>query len=399
MESTRRSGRRALAGPRPTRDTLRFLRGWARGRRIPEWAGAGAGSDGGTGVPVPGVRAEDIAIGGGPSALRARRYAPTTGGTAAPGWILLHGVTRPGPDHPGIVRFAAALARSGAVVLVPDIPAWRRLELDPGPAQAALLRATEHLCGDRRLQPGGVVLAGLSFGVPQVLRVGARLAGTGLVRGLAGFGSYCRLHEAIRFGLTGQFRWRGGIEYLRPDPYGRWVVASNYLHRIPGYEGAECVSRALRRLAAVAAERRIISWDPGYDDIKDELEASLPRTGRGLFRLFAPAANREPELGPAREMAHLLAEAARRAHPHLEVPGTVGDPPLPVRLLHGRHDHLLPFTETLALERRLRQRTDVDVTVTGLFAHSRQARGAAARLRESVHFFTGLRKVMALQTR
>ena len=399
MEPRQRFGRGALAGSRPTRDTLRFLRGWTQGRRIPEWSGAAAGADGGTGVPVPGVRAEGIAIGDGPSALRARRYAPASGGTAAPGWILLHGATRPGPDHPGIVRFAAALARSGAVVLVPDIPAWRRLELDPRPAQAALVRATEHMCGDRRPRPGGVVLAGLSFGVPQVLRVGARLAGTGLVRGLAGFGSYCSLHESIRFGLTGQFRWRGGIEYLRPDPYGRWVVASNYLHRIPGYEDAECVSRALRRLATLAGERRIISWDPGYDAVKDDLAKSLPRTGRRLFRLFAPPANREPEPGPAHEMAHLLADAARRTHPHLEVPATVGDPPPPVRLIHGRHDHLLPFTETLALERRLRKRTDTAVTVTGLFAHSRQARGAAARLRESVHFFTGLRRVMTLQTR
>ena len=365
---------------------------------MPEWTGAKGPSDGKPRIPVPGVRAEDLVIGDGPSALRARRYRPASGRAPAPGWVLLHGATRPGPDHPGIARFAAALARSGAVVLVPDISAWRRLELDPAPAQAALARAAEHMCRDPGVRAGGVVLVGLSFGVPQVLRMGARLAETGLVRGLGGFGSYCRIHEAIRFGLTGQFRWRGRTEYLRPDPYGRWVVASNYLHRIPGYEDAECVSRALGQLATLAGERRIMSWDPGYDSAKDELADSLPGIWRRLFRLFAPPADREPEPEPAREMAHLLADAARRTHPDLELPGSFPDAPLPpVHLLHGRRDHLIPFTETIALERRLRKRTGVSATVTGLFAHSQQIGKTAARLRESVRFFAGLKGVMALQ--
>lgn len=386
--------------PGPTCDTIRYLWGWSRGRGIPEWEPADDTFAGQPRIPVPGVRVEDLPIGNGSPELRARRYRPARGAARAPGWVLLHGATRPGPDHPAIVRLAAALAHSGAVVLVPDIPAWRRLELDPAPARTALSQAAKHMCLDPRIRPGGVVLVGLSFGVPQVLRTGARLARTGLVRGLVGFGSYCHLDDAIRFGLTGRFRLRGTIEYLRPDPYGRWVVAANYLHRIPGYEEAVCVSGALHSLATIAGERRIMAWDSGYDSVKDDLVQSLARTWRPLFRLFAPPSDREPEPEPARRMAHLLADAARRTHPDLELPQDFGDsPPPPIRLLHGRRDHLIPFTETLALERLLRRPADVSATVTDLFAHSRETGWTSARLRESRRLFTGLKAMLALQRR
>ena len=386
--------------PGPTSDTIRCLWGWTKGRGIPEWDPTHDTLAVEPRIPVPGVCVEDLTIGNRPPELRARRYRPARGAARAPGWVLLHGATRPGPDHPAIVRLAAALAHSGAVVLVPDIPAWRRLELDPAPARTALSQAAKHMCRDHRIRPGGVVLVGLSFGVPQVLRTGARLARTGLVRGLGGFGSYCRLDDAIRFGLTGQFRWRGTIEYLRPDPYGRWVVAANYLHRIPGYEEAVRVSSALHRLAAIAGERRIMAWDSGYDSVKDDLARSLARTWHPLFRLFAPPADREPEPEPARRMAHLLADAARRTHPDLELPHGFGDSaPPPIRLLHGRRDHLIPFTETLALERLLRKTADVSATVTDFFAHSRETRGTFARLRESRRFFAGLKAMLALQRR
>ncbi len=385
--------------PGPVWDTIRYIRGWTRGRHLSESDHSPTASVGPAKIAVPGVHIEDLTIGNGTPPLGARRYRRVSQGSPAPGWVLLHGVTCPGPDHPAIVRFASALAWAGAVVLVPDIPAWRRLDLDPGPAQSALTRAARHMSSDPAVRPGGVVLVGLSFGFPQVLRVGGQLAAEGLVRGLGGFGSYCRLADTLRFGLTGQFRWRGTTRYLRPDPYGRWVVAANYLHRVPGYGDAESVSRALRRLAVLAGERRITAWDPGYDIAKDDLARSLPAAYRHLFRVFAPPADREPAPGPAREMIHLLADAARRTHPELEPPVDVDDAtaPPPVRLLHGRRDHLIPFTETLALERLLRKRTDVSATVTGLFAHSREPERTTSRTHESVRFFRGLKEVIALQ--
>lgn len=366
----------------PTFDALRYARGWARAS---------------SGLPIRGVATEDITIGGPAEALRARRYRPTARRRRLPGWVVLHGATRPGTDHPAIVRLAAALASAGGDVLVPDVPEWRALDLDPAPARRALRVAAEHMCGDPRVRPGGVVLMGLSFGCAQALLAGAELAAEGLARGVFGYGGYHSLHNTVRFALTGQFEWKGRTEYLRPDPYARWVVAANYLHRIPGYEGAEDVSRALRRLAALAGDHGFMSWEPSSDPYKTEVIASVSAPNRDLFRVFAPNAAQDPDPGRAGELAPLLAEAARKAHPELDLSRALKGRSLPpIRLIHGREDHLIPFAETLALERYLRKRADVVATITGLLAHSRGAGRGLARIREAARFFGALRGVMRL---
>ena len=362
--------------------TLRWVTTWARAT---------------PGKPVRGVITEDILIGRGDAAIQARRHRPASPGRPLPGWVILHGATRPGPDHPAIVRLAGALAGAGGHVLVPEVREWRELQLDPAPARKALRLAVEHMDSDPGVRRGGVVLVGLSFGCPQALVAAADPAVSGRVRGVLGFGSYHSLQDAIRFGLTGQFEWRQRTGYLWPDPYGRWVVGANYLHRISGYEGAADVSRALRQLVALAGDRGVMAWEPGTDPIKADLLASLPAGNRDLFRLFAPDAARDPDPGLAAEIAPQLAEAASAAHPGLELSATfpAGSLP-PVRLIHGRHDHLIPFTETLALERFLRKRTDVAATVTDLFAHSRGSGRRIVRPREAVRFVMAIRGALAL---
>lgn len=366
-----------------TFDAVRYVRGWLRNASAP---------------PTRGVVAQDIEIGSGDEAIQARRYRPAPARRRPlPGWVMLHGATRPGPDHPAIVRFAAALASAGGDVLVPEVRPWSRLDLDPAPGRRALALAARHLGGDPRIRPGGVVLVGLSFGCTQALAAGAELATEGLVRGVLGYGGYHSLANTVRFALTGQFEWRERTEYMRPDPYGRWVIAANYLHRIPGYEGAADVSRALGRLAALAGKHGFMAWEPGSDPYKAEVIASVSAPHRGLFRVFAPAAAQDPDPRRAEELAPLLVEAARATHPELELsPALDGRSLPPIRLIHGRQDHLIPFTETLALERQLRNRADVAATVTDLLAHSRGSGASVARLREAMRFFAAIRGVMAL---
>ena len=355
------------------------------------WAGRG-------GRPVRGVVTDDVRIGNGDDAMRARRHLPASARGPLPGWVVLHGATRPGPDHAAIVRFAAALARAGGHVLVPEVREWRDLRLDPAPARRALDLAVAHMCADPAVRPGGVVLAGLSFGCPQALMAAADPALRGRVRGVFAFGGYLHLESAIRFGLTGRFRWRGRTEFLRPDPYGRWVVAANYLHRIPGYGGAEDVARALGRLAALAGDIGFLSWEPSSDPFKREVMESVSPGNRELFRLFAPEAAREPDPILAEEIAPLLADTASAIHPDLALPASLPEgPPLPpVRLIHGRRDPLIPFTETLALERFLRKRADVSATVTDLFAHSRASGRSAAKVPEAARLLAAISSALAL---
>ena len=387
----------------------RFLRGWFRGQALhAEWgSGEGkAGADGGSAWPpeVAGVRAETREVASHPWSgrppVRARWYVGERAQRPLPGWLLLHGVAVQGPDHPALVRFAAAVASSGAAVMVPEVPTWSRLDLDPAPADPIVERAVEYLIEDSMVAPGGVTLAGFSFGCPQAIRLAAELGTAGRLRGVVGFGGYCDLEAAVRFGLTGAYEHEGRPRRAEPDPYGRWVLGANYLHRTPDCEGAEEASEALRALAREAGERGLLAWDPFYDAMKSELAAPMSARNRELFRVFAPPAGAEPDAAAAERIVPLIARAARRAHPHLELPRSLDVAALPpVRLLHGLDDPLVPFTETLALERRLREAhpaVDLRTTVTSLFGHAREAAPMRSRPGEAVRFLAAMREMLSL---
>lgn len=393
------------------------MQGWFRGERLhAEWGretggpAPGLAEAGGGGPPahswpprVPGVRAETrIADGDGRAPVRVRWYLPAALGGARPAWLLLHGVAVQGPDHPGLARFAAALASAGAVAAIPEVPAWSRLEVDPAPADPIVARTLRHLCSAPEAQPGGVVLAGFSFGAPQALRLAAELADSGSIRAAVGFGGYCDLAAAFRFGLAGTYEHKGRVRQARPDPYGRWVAAANYLHRTPGFEGAGRVSRALRTLAATAGAYGVLAWEPFYDQLKDELADALPPADRELFRRFAPPAGQEPDAAWAEEVALRMARAALAVHPRLVLPDELSGARLPrIRLVHGRHDPLVPFTESLALKRRLRAlgAARTEVTITRLFGHARESGSLAAQPVEALRFFRMLRALMKMQRR
>lgn len=398
--------------------TARFVRGWFQGQALhDDWGKEGGSSagDAGDGVwppRIPGVCAETRMVtgeggaDGAPVPIRVRWYSREGAKRPLPGWLLLHGAAVQGPDHPALVRFAAALASAGAVVAIPEIPAWSRLELDPGPVGPIVERTLSCMGSDPGVRSQSVMLAGFSFGCLQAIRVAADLGATGRVRGVVGFGGYCDLESAVRFGMTGFFRQRGRRRQMRkarPDPYGRWVFGANYLHLIPGYEGAKEVSSALRELARTAGIRGVLAWEPVYDDLKARLAAPLSPDNRNLFRVFAPESGAEPDLEAAQRIAPLLANAGRLAHPLLELPPSLDAGALPpVRLVHGRDDPLVPFTETLALERRLRDLApgvDVRATVTGLFGHAREGSSLLARPAETTRFLIALRGLMSLQSR
>jgi hypothetical protein len=199
----------------------------------------------------------------------------------------------------------------------------------------------------------------------------------------------------IRFQMTGDVASEGGGEYLRPDPYARWVIAANFLPHAEGGENLRVVADALRVLASDAGDRGTVSWDPVYDQLKDELEASLPPEQRGVFRLFAPPSEADPPSGhpDIEPWMERMIVAARRMEPALELPQDV-DLLTPAHILHGRNDSLIPWTEAAALSARIRSPRP-RATVTSLFAHSgRDTGGRIADAVESLRLANSLRRVL-----
>jgi pimeloyl-ACP methyl ester carboxylesterase len=335
----------------PAIRTLRYARSWLTGRDD--------------------VRARELRLDRDGVPVAATLLTPGDLPGPLPAWIILHGITRPGRGHRQLVRFTRALAEGGCAVLVPEVPEWRELDVAPSltvPTVLASLRALTELGGLISASPPG--LLGFSFGAPQAIAASAHPDLRGRLAGTVGFGGYCDLERTVVFQLTGRHDYGGLHHHLRPDPYGRWIVAANYLTAVPGYEDAAPVAAGLRRLAALAGDVGVVSWHPRFDPPREEIRRTLAPALREVFDLFAPGSAHDPEPTAAEEMAHLLAAAARGVEPGIEpvFQGAAG----PVHLLHGRQDHLIPFTEVHRLGEAMPAGVEVRTTVTSLFGHSAQ---------------------------
>ena len=315
-----------------------------------------------------------------------------------PGWVVLHGVTRPGREHPELVRFAEALAATPAVVLIPEIREWTELRLAPGRALPIIRAGVLALDEREETAPGRTGLAAFSFGAPQAVIAAAHPSLAGHLAALVGFGSYADLDRIVRFEFTGRHEWEGVEYHDEPDPYGRWILGANYLSSIPRFADARDVAEALGRLADIAGERRVAASDPQYDEVKSELRGGIAEERRPLFDLFAPPAGSLPDPGEATIVARELASAIREDSPLAEVVPHLPKVGVPVHLVHGRDDLLIPFTETLRLRAAFPPKARAEATITGLFAHAKGSRVASrlSQIRESIAFFLLLRRLLGI---
>ena len=343
-------------------------------------------------LPVP----DDVS--GSPAPVPGTVVAPA-GSRGTRGWVVLHGLTRKGSDHTELVRFTNALASTGARVVVPEIREWVDLRFAPERANTVIRAAVEWMDEHPDTLDGGVILVGFSFGGPQALLAAAAPELERKLRGVVSWGGYAELERVVRFSFTGEHEWQGRTDHIPPDPYVRWIIGGNCLPLRSEEAMDRRVADALLRLAREAGDRGVRSADPVYDPVKRELRETLPTDDRALFDLFAPPTDREPDREAAGRLMVELVPVIRRRIPMLDPVPLIESIPSPVRLLHGRADDLIPFTETLRLEEALGSRVaDLQTRITGLFSHSGEDgnAGITARTREGLRFLAALRGIFEL---
>jgi pimeloyl-ACP methyl ester carboxylesterase len=331
------------------------------------------------------------------TAVPATLIKPDTGGPW-PTWIVLHGITRPGRTHAQLVRFTRAVASTGCAVLIPEVPEWRELDLAPGLTGPTIRSAVDALRMREDIRDDRLGLFGFSFGAPQALAAAGDPEVGRHLNAVVGFGGYCELERTNVFHFTGKHEWKGKTYFTRPDPYGRWIVGANYLTAVSGCEDMDDVARALRQLAAKAGDLGVSSRDPQLDHDRETLSRTMAPRHREVFDLFVPPSALDPDPVRGEEMAHALSSAARLADPAVEPMPRLKKLRLPVRLLHGRHDRLIPFSESLRLQEALPPESSSRTTITPLFAHSSQDRfpGPWQGLKESMVFLRAMRGVLRL---
>ncbi|MEW6692706.1 MAG: alpha/beta hydrolase [Pseudomonadota bacterium] len=254
------------------------------------------------------------------------------GGVPQAGVVLVPGVAEQGRDDPRLIGFAHALARTGFLVLVPEIGNLRGFRIRPEDAQVVAdafshLRSRPELPADRR---GGVVAFSYAAG-PAVLAAMRPELRDG-VDFVVAIGGYFDLPLALAYFTTGHVREDGGWSYRPPSRYGKWVFVLGNLDRLSFPED--------RRLLAWVARDRLANGG----QVPAGLEQGLGEEGRAILALLT---NTDPDAVPG--LIASLPPAMRGDLDSLDLASKdLSQLRSHLILVHGIDDDLIPSEQSVA---------------------------------------------------
>lgn len=304
------------------------------------------------------VRSDDYGLQLPDRSLRSRRYVPA-GVTRPPVALLLHGVHPRGIDEPRLRAFAHALSSVGIEVHTPELPelvAFRaepRLIADIAHCAVALQRAS----GGRR-----VGAFGISFAGGLLLAAATSPEGSAALDYVVALGAHHDMRRLARYYAGAAVSGPDGARQPpSPHPYGGRILASLYAADLFGDE------------AETAREALTLHLTERY---RESTQVRAKLSPEAQTRLDAVLVQPSPELQP------LLLSAAQRHAPafaDLSPAGHLANLRMPVFLLHGQDDPVVPSTETEWLAREVPERALRGVLITPALRHAEGAGVSAAR--------------------
>lgn len=331
------------------------------------------------------VRTEDVTVPARHGAIAARIYRPEGGGGQAV--VVFPGVHGGGLDEPRMTALSTRLASSGLTVLAAPLPELRVYTIRP--------RSTddiEDVLGWAAATPafapsGRVGVVGVSFSGGLALVAAGRPSLAGKLSLVAALGSHGDLPRAMRFLCTGDLP---DGTHVPPHDYGAVIILLAALpHFVPADQVPPLREAIVRFLDASGLT---VTDPPAATRMFAEAEtmgAALPEPARTVMGWVnrRDVATMGPKLLPFIEE---LGGAAALS------PSRSPAPQVPVFLLHGASDNVIPYTETPALEAWLRAggNTRVRSLLTPLISHADvQAAPRAADVWRLVRFWAATLRV------
>jgi pimeloyl-ACP methyl ester carboxylesterase len=267
----------------------------------------------------------------GATPLRALLYAPTDV-HHAPAIVLIPGVHRLGYDEPRLVAFASALARCGYQVLTPQLPELVDFRITP--ATVTEIRASILYLSQQTGSPVSVI--GLSFAGGLALLAASDPTVQPHVKDILSVGGHASFARVAQYYLTGNSTGADGHAYSeKPNDYGPLILAYEHMGDYVSSQDVTPISEVLRAhlyengvaenaLAARLNPRQQAEWKRIRDSTPEEIAIAKISTAKHQAEMDAVS----PE-------------------------GHVGDLHVPVYLLHGAGDTVIPPTELSWLEQDL----------------------------------------------
>ena len=295
------------------------------------------------------VTAEEITIPTTSGPMRARLYLPE--GVSHPhGMVAVHGIHHLGMDEPRLVSFAKAIAGSGLVVLTPQVDSLADYHVD-GSSIPMIGESAGWL--EQRLGNGPVTVTGISFAGGLSLLAAGDSRYAPHIRALVLIGAYDDLARVSRFLATGVQELPDGTKEPHPaHDYGASVFV--YAHLSQFFPTADL--------------------DAAHEVLRDWLWEQPDKAKGAMQKLSLPARatmdallNRRIDDVRARILSAIQADSAELTaiSPH----GHVDDIHVPVYILHGSADNIIPPAESLWLAKDIPRVEVNDVLITSAFSH------------------------------
>ena len=266
--------------------------------------------------------------------FRARIYRPAAR-PRGPGIVVAHGVHYQGIDERRLVPFARALARSGFVVLTPELSelADYRLTRDSvDRIRAAVLLLSSRRDWTSNERPG---LLGFSFAGGLALVAASEPALAGRLSYVVSVGGHHDLARVLSFLLNDEIVTPSGRIHMKAHDYGLAVVLYGHLEEFVPLAELPLAKNAFR------------AWLHEDQKTAKALGAALP-SGTESARLFQLLSeHRLQTLGPR---LNALVARDREELESLSPHGKIASIGVPIYLLHGAHDSVIPPSETTFAE-------------------------------------------------
>ena len=263
----------------------------------------------------------------------ARLYVPR-GIPSAPGVVLVHGVHHTGIDEPRLMRFARSIAASGVTVMTPAISELADYHVDPQSIDT--IGAAVHALSSKIAQPT-VGLMGMSFGGGLSLLTAADPRFERAVGFVVAVGAHDDLGRVSHFFATNEIAGPDGAKVpIHAHEYGALVLVYSHIESFFPAEDLPVAKDALR----------LWLWEK-REDARAKMPGLSPDARAKMQRLFDGKVDSiAPEI-----LAELTKnkETAAAVSPH----GRLSGVHVPVFLLHGAGDTVIPASETLWLAQDL----------------------------------------------
>ncbi len=278
--------------------------------------------------------------------VQARLYIPTTAPNA-PGLVLIPGIHYLGMDEPRLMAFARTMSACGLLVLTPELPDSRDYRIQPSDVQAIgdSVQWLQNSTGNR------VGLMGLSFSGGLALMAAADPPFSNEISFVFSVGAHDDLLRVATFYATQADPLPDGdVERATPNNYGPWVLEYEHLEDFVPQVDVAAIRPVLRA-------RLYENWP-----LEQQLLANLTAAQKAEY---------EKLLDPKKEDAALFASNKKHAAEMAAVSPAdhLAGLHVPVYLLHGRGDTLIPFAEADWLAEDLPRGTLKDLLISPLIAH------------------------------